>query len=110
MTINLNKSAGILSLTSRMSGCLRNLTDIDKQMLRDAIVEEYKAINIYEQMANSTENLELKKIFLHVAKEEKHHIGEFEKMLESTDVEHRESVSDGKQEAVDTLLSKEDLD
>ena len=103
MTIKIEKSSGLLSLTTKMSSCLRNLSDIDKQMLRDAIVEEYKAINIYEQLSNQAENLELKKIFLHVAQEEKVHIGEFEKMLDATDAEHKSSVTAGKEEAVETL-------
>lgn len=71
----------------------------DEIMLRQAIIAEYDAVNLYEQMAKSTNNPKLKELFLHVAQEEKVHIGEFESMLEKADKEHEPSVEDGKKEA-----------
>ncbi len=40
------------------------------------IIAELDAINLYEQMANMTENEKIKKILLDIAKEEKTHVGE----------------------------------
>lgn len=71
----------------------------DEIMLRQAIIAEYDAVNLYEQMAKSTSNPKLKKLFLDVAEEEKVHIGEFEAMLDKTDKSHEASVKDGKKEA-----------
>lgn len=70
----------------------------DQVMLRQGIMAEYDAINLYEQMAQSTTNKQLKEVFLHVAEEEKKHIGEFEAFLETLDKDHRSLVDDGKSE------------
>jgi len=92
-----------ISLSSNGTTSLNNLSDKEKQMLRDAIVEEYKAVNIYEMMANNTENENLKKVFLDITKEEKIHVGEFETMLNSIDYEHMLSIEEGNQEIEDLL-------
>ena len=51
--------------------------DLDKQLLRIAIIAELDAINLYEQLATLTEDENLKAIFLDIAREEKTHVGEF---------------------------------
>jgi rubrerythrin len=71
----------------------------DATILRQAIIAEQDAINLYEQMARSTKNAQLKKLLLDIAKEEKVHIGEFETLLEKVDKEHKSSMSDGRKEA-----------
>jgi rubrerythrin len=70
----------------------------DAVLIRQAIIAELDAINLYEQMAKSAKNLEIKKILLDIAKEEKVHVGELEYLLEKTDKEHKSSVRDGKGE------------
>lgn len=97
------KKSQPLSLTSNPETYLNNLSDKDKQMLRDAIVEEYKAVNIYEMMANNTNNIDLKKVFLDIAQEEKVHVGEFETLLNSEDFEHNLSVEEGYTEVEEIL-------
>jgi rubrerythrin len=76
----------------------KNPKDIDKQILRIAIVAELDAINLYEQMADLTKNKKLKSTLLDIAKEEKIHIGEFETLLLELDKEYKESLEDGKKE------------
>lgn len=71
----------------------------DEIILRQAIIAEYDAVSLYEQMADSTGNKKLKNLLLDIAREEKVHIGEFELFLESIDKEHKPSVVDGKKEA-----------
>ena len=71
----------------------------DEIMLRQAIIAEYDAINLYEQMAHSTNNEKFKKVLLDISKEEKVHIGEFELLLDQLDTEHEDSVIEGKDEA-----------
>ena len=54
---------------------------MDKEILRAGIIGELDAINLYEQMAAMTENENMKKILLDIAKEEKTHMGEFQALL-----------------------------
>lgn len=70
----------------------------DKEMLRLAITEEYKAINLYEQMADNTKNKKIKDVMLDIAKEEKIHIGEFKYLLSQIDNEHEKALIDGAKE------------
>jgi rubrerythrin len=61
--------------------------DIDKEILRVAMIAELDAINIYEQMANLTKNEEIRKILLDIARKEKIHVAMFETVLLQTDRE-----------------------
>jgi hypothetical protein len=71
----------------------------DMQILRLSIIAEYDATNLYEKFAELTENENLKKVLLDVANEEKEHIGEFEHLLASIDLDHDERVDAGEEEA-----------
>jgi rubrerythrin len=82
---------------------LQNDQDNDEQILRSAIIAEFDAINLYEQMANSANNQEIKTILLDVAKEEKVHVGEFEKLLNILDFQHQESTIVGEEEVEEKL-------
>ena len=75
--------------------------DADKELLRTAIMAELDAINLYEQMADTTEHGALKKIFLDVAREEKTHVGEFQALLISLDPQHAEELRTGEQEVME---------
>lgn len=79
--------------------------DIDKEILRAAIIGELDAINLYEQMAFMTTNKDIRKILLDVAKEEKTHVGEFQTLLLRADRQQEEELEGGKKE-VDKLLKK----
>ena len=61
--------------------------DIDKEIMRIALIAELDAISLYEQLAAMTKNETLKKILLDVAKEEKTHAGEFLALLLKLDPE-----------------------
>lgn len=71
----------------------------DKAMLRLAIIAEYDATNLYEKMAEFTDNPNIKKVMLDIANEEKAHIGEFEFLLEHFDKEHEKYENEGEEEA-----------
>ena len=75
--------------------------DIDKGSLRIAITAELDAINLYEQLASSATDSDVKEIFLDVAKEEKTHVGEFQALLVKLDEEHGEELEAGKKEVED---------
>jgi len=70
----------------------------DKEIIREAIQAEYDAVNLYEQMSNTTKNKKLKNLLLDVASEEKIHIGEFTAFLEKIDKEHADKVKKGYEE------------
>jgi rubrerythrin len=79
--------------------------DLGKEILRTAMVAELDAINLYEQMADLTEDESIKKILLEVAKEEKTHVGEFQTLLLKRDREQEKELEKGKEE-VEELLRK----
>ena len=76
--------------------------DLDKEILRVGIIAELDAINLYEQMAAMTENENIKKILMDIAKEEKTHVGEFQALLLREDKEQVKELEEGKKE-VDEL-------
>ena len=78
--------------------------DLDKEILRAAIIAEFDAINLYEQMAALTENKNLKTILLDIAKEEKTHVGEFQALLLIKDKQQENELAEGKKE-VEELTS-----
>lgn len=77
--------------------------DIDKEILRAGIVAEIDAINLYEQMAALTENENIKRVLLDVAKEEKTHIGEFQALLLRFDSQQKEELEAGSKEVEEEL-------
>jgi len=72
--------------------------DLDKEILRVGVIAELDAINLYEQMAAMTENGNIKKILLDIAKEEKTHVGEFQTLLLKEDKEQEKELEEGKKE------------
>jgi rubrerythrin len=79
--------------------------DLDKEVLRAAIIAELDAVSLYEQLAAMTDNPHLKTVFLDVAKEEKTHAGEFQAMLLRLDPEQKEELVHGAEE-VEELVGK----
>jgi rubrerythrin len=72
--------------------------DLDKEILRAGIIAELDAINLYEQMAALTENKNISKILLDIAKEEKTHVGEFQALLLMEDKEQGKELEAGEKE------------
>ena len=77
--------------------------DIDKEILRAALIAELDAINLYEEMAAITKDKGIKKVLLDVAKEEKEHVGEFQTLLLIFDKEQVESLEEGKEEVEELI-------
>lgn len=75
-----------------------NKANINKEILRVAIIAELDAINLYEQMAAVTENNDIKRILMDVAKEEKTHVGEFQTLLLGEDKQQVEELKAGEEE------------
>jgi rubrerythrin len=72
--------------------------EINKEILRMAIIAELDAISLYEQMAAATDDKNIKVILLEVAKEEKTHVGEFQALLLKYDKQQVEELEKGKGE------------
>jgi rubrerythrin len=80
-----------------------NQEDLNKEILRAAIVAELDAISLYEQMADLTDNDEVRRVLLDVAKEEKTHVGEFQTLLLEQDEEQVRELGAGKKEVEEEL-------
>lgn len=79
--------------------------DLNKEILRAGIIAELDAINLYEQMAALTEDVDIKRILLDIAKEEKTHVGEFQTLLLASDEEQGKELEAGKKEVEEELSS-----
>ena len=79
--------------------------NLDKEILRAAIIAELDAVSLYEQLASMTKNDKLKTILLDIAKEEKTHVGEFQTMLLRLDSQQKEELAHGEEE-VEELIGK----
>jgi len=76
---------------------------IDMELLRVGMIAELDAVNLYEQLAAATDNEDLKKVFLDIAKEEKTHFGEFQALLLKLDKEQVEELEKGKEEVEELI-------
>ena len=72
--------------------------ELNNGILRAAIIGELDAINLYEQLAALTDNKDIRKVMLDIAKEEKTHVGELQTMLLRLDQEQAQELEQGKKE------------
>ena len=72
--------------------------DLNKEILRAAIIAELDAVNLYEQMGALTEDEHIKTILLDIAREEKAHVGEFQALLLMNDKQQEKELAEGKKE------------
>ena len=80
--------------------------DIEKEVLRLAIIAELDAINLYEQMAAMVKNEGIKAVLEDVANEEKTHVGEFLTILLKLDEKQVKEMEKGKKEVEEILGGK----
>lgn len=71
---------------------------VDKEILRIGIIAELDAVNLYEQLAAMAQDKNIKAMFLDIAKEEKTHVGEFQRLLLNRDKEQVQEMEKGKEE------------
>ncbi len=76
--------------------------DLDKEILRLGIIAELDAVSLYEQLAAMTENKNIKRVLLEIAREEKTHVGELQALLLKEDGEQQRELDAGSKE-VDEL-------
>lgn len=77
--------------------------DLDKEIARVGMIAELDAVSLYEQLAAMTENGNLKKMLLDIAKEEKTHMGEFQTLLLMEDKQQERELEAGKKEVMDEI-------
>jgi len=71
---------------------------LDKEIARAGMMAEIDAVSFYEQMAVMTDNENIKKVLLDIAKEEKTHIGEFQALLLKLDDDQVIELKEGRKE------------
>jgi rubrerythrin len=72
--------------------------------IRFMVSAEYEAIQLYQQLAESTDNALAKKVLLDIADEEKVHAGEFLRLLKELDPEEEKFYQAGAQEVEEEFL------
>ncbi|MEM2637381.1 MAG: ferritin family protein [Candidatus Korarchaeota archaeon] len=77
----------------------------NREILRVAAIAELDAVSLYEQLAEASDDPNIKKVLLDIAKEEKTHFGEFLEMLLRLDQQQKEELQEGKKE-VEELVGK----
>jgi len=81
---------------------LDTLTDRElTRAIRDAIVAEEGAINQYEVIVDSTTNETAKEIFQSIANEERVHVGELQKLLNTLLPDEEKKLEEGAKEVED---------
>lgn len=72
--------------------------------IRLMVAAEYEAIQLYQQLAESTDNVLAQKVLLDVADEEKVHAGEFLRLLKELDPDEERFYQEGAQEVEEDFL------
>ncbi len=73
--------------------------------IRYSVAAEYEAIQLYEQLAESTDNQLAKKVLYDVAREEVVHAGEFLCLLKELNPEEENNYAEGREE-VEEMIRK----
>ncbi len=75
--------------------------------VRMMIAAEYEAIQLYQQLAESTDIKLAQDVLIDIANEEKVHAGEFLRLLKELDPEEEKFYQEGYQEVEEEFLGKE---
>ncbi|MFW5836882.1 MAG: ferritin family protein [Desulfovibrionaceae bacterium] len=82
----------------------RKLTDQELiRAIRYSIAAEYEAIQLYMQLAESTDNELAKTVLADIADEEREHVGEFLRLLKELDPEEMEFYKSGEEEVQEMI-------
>jgi rubrerythrin len=79
--------------------------DLDREILRVAMIAELDAVSLYEQLAAMTDHSDIKAVLQDIAREEKTHVGEFQTLLLEIDEEQVNELIKGRNE-VKELIEK----
>jgi rubrerythrin len=73
--------------------------------IRFMIAAEYEAVQLYQQLAESTDNRLAQEVLHDIANEEKEHAGEFLRLLRELDPEEEKFYKEGAEE-VEEMIAK----
>ncbi len=73
--------------------------------IRFMIAAEYEAIQLYQQTAESTDDILAKEVLIDIANEEKEHAGEFLRLLRELDSDEENFYKEGYEE-VEEMIAK----
>ncbi len=76
--------------------------------IRFMIAAEYEAIQLYQQLAESTDNVLAKNVLQDIADEEKVHVGEFLRLLKELEPDEERFYQQGAREVEEEFLGKGD--
>ena len=71
--------------------------------IRQAICAEHDAVHLYELIADSCTNADVKELLQDLADEEKVHVGELQQLLSILDVKDEKFLEEGREEAKDVV-------
>jgi rubrerythrin len=80
--------------------------DLNREILRAAIIGELDAINLYEEFANMTDDPDIQIVLMDIAQEEKTHVGELQTLLLREDKEQAIELEKGKKEVEELTRKK----
>jgi len=84
----------------------RKLTDVELvRAIRFMISAEYEAVQLYQQLAESTDNKLAQEVLYDIANEEKEHAGEFLRLLRELDPDEEKFYQEGYGE-VEEMIAK----
>ena len=84
----------------------RKVTDTELvRAIRFMIAAEYEAVQLYQQLAESTDNPLAQEVLHDIADEEKEHAGEFLRLLRELDPEEEKFYKEGAEE-VEEMIAK----
>ncbi len=82
----------------------RKLTDVELlRAIKFAIASEFEAIQIYQQIAVNTDNMDAKRVLADIAEEEKQHVGELDELYRILSPEDVDKYAEGANEVTDIL-------
>lgn len=76
--------------------------------IRFMVSAEYEAVQLYEELAESTDNTLAQNVLLDIAEEEKVHAGEFLRLLHELAPEEQEYYDAGAKEVEEEFLNEKD--
>lgn len=83
---------------------LRKLTDVEiLRAIKFGIASEFEAIQIYQQIMESTDNKDIKAVLTDIAEDEMHHAGALYKLLEILSPQDIKQYEHGIQEAIEQM-------
>jgi rubrerythrin len=82
----------------------RKVTDAELvRAIRFMIAAEYEAVQLYQQLAESTDNRLAQEVLHDIANEEKEHAGEFLRLLRELDPEEEKFYKEGAEEVEEMI-------